>query len=199
MGYIDTVQAYFLELTGRGAILSGRDVELLMGWRAAGATIAIICRGIELAVQGKAERPRDIWACRWHIEPLIENSTLLAVGRHEEPLDPEGPQQSTLSRIQKAGEAADRDAFRDAYRDAWKRVKQLENTDSFEDLVAVDNHLLDTFWDALTRVERAQLEELIAAELTTLKSISKDARQQHIDARRRHFLKREFGLVSVLD
>src|SRR5690606_15768997 len=78
--YLEAVQTYFLEMTGRGIVLSSRDHSLLLDWYAQGASIATVCQGIDRAV-AELRTPRDIWACRKQVEPFIERARHRSVGR----------------------------------------------------------------------------------------------------------------------
>ena len=42
-GYFETIQAFFLELTGKGLVLSSRDIETLKKWADQGASAATVC------------------------------------------------------------------------------------------------------------------------------------------------------------
>lgn len=99
-GFFDTIQIYFLELTGRAVLFSGRDMELLCQWREQGATAALICRGIQQAVASMQEgqSPRGIHGCqRWVEEELAHSRERAAGGHTDEPAvghAPVGPQES---------------------------------------------------------------------------------------------------------
>lgn len=76
IGFFDIIQAYFTKLTGRFVMFSGRDMALLEGWRARGATAVAICRGIRDAVMhmDQSQPPRDLYNCRDFIEPYVERA-----------------------------------------------------------------------------------------------------------------------------
>jgi hypothetical protein len=194
-GYFETVQAYFLELTGKGLVLSSRDIEALSAWQAQGATAATICKGIERAVAAKASKPRDIWACRAWIEPLVEISRARAV---ESPASEDSSSSEVLTSIEEAGRAADREAFKQAYREAWLRLRSQEVGRSWETLVEVDAALVSAFLAALNEDEQKALHRTILAD-PSLVGMTAEARERHVAARTRRLLKERFGLVSPLD
>lgn len=87
-GFFDTIQIYFLELTGRAVLFSGRDMALLCQWREQGATAALICRGIQQAVASMQEgqAPRGIYGCQRWVEEKLAHSRERAAGRHADEL-----------------------------------------------------------------------------------------------------------------
>lgn len=84
VGFFDTIQLYFMELTGRAIMFSGRDMELLCRWRDQGATTTTICRGIREAVASmeEGEAPRGIRGCERWIEIEVSQARERSAGRH---------------------------------------------------------------------------------------------------------------------
>lgn len=193
-GYFETIQAFFLELTGKGLVLSSRDVEALAAWQAQGATAATICKGIERAVAAKGSRPRDIWACRAWIEPLVAISR----SRTVEITDALESPSNVLTSIEEAGRAADREAFKQAYRDAWLRLRTQETSHTWEALMEADAALVAAFLAALSDEEQLSLNRTILGDASLI-GMTAEARERHIAARTRRLLKDRFGLVSPLD
>lgn len=95
LGYLDTIQMFFLEVTQRSVFFSGRDVELLEEWRQQGATARAVCRGVRDAVDAMPtdDPPRDIYACRRWIEPYVEQARRRSAGRNDRSGDDEGGSQ----------------------------------------------------------------------------------------------------------
>ncbi|MEZ4458675.1 MAG: hypothetical protein R3E66_02895 [bacterium] len=198
-GYFETIQAFFLEMTGKGLVLSSRDVEALIKWRDEGATAATICKGIERAIEARAEKPRDIWACRKWIEPLVAVARSHAAGSHDpdDAVD-ESPQTRVLDSIEAAGRAAQRDAFKQAYRQAWAQIRATEEVALWEALLEADRALVAAFLLALSDEERKTMQDQILAD-PSLRSMSAAAKESHIEARTKKALKAHYGLVSPLD
>lgn len=120
-GYFDTIQMFFLELTGRAVMFSGRDMELLCRWRDQGATAAIVCRGIEEAVRSMAEDepPRGVRSCQGWIERELENARERGGGGHLKERSPQAevytyPQDEEL---QQDAAASKKNAASDAIKD----------------------------------------------------------------------------------
>ncbi len=197
-GYFETIQAFFLELTGKGIALSSRDIEALSKWAKQGATAATICVGIERAVDALAEKPRDIWACRAWIEPLVAVARTRKVESEVEEVEEEAPQIQALRIIEDAGRAADREAFKQAYRDAWSRIRAVEEQALWEALILTDSALVSAFLAALSDEEREVVQNTVLAD-PGLVGMSPDAREHHVTAKTRRILKERFGLVSPLD
>lgn len=197
-GYYETVQAFFLELTGKGIVLSSRDIETLTKWNEQGATAATVCVGIERAVEALAEKPRDIWACRAWIEPLVAVARTRKVESEIEADEQEDPQIQALRIIEDAGRAADREAFKQAYRDAWSRIRAVEEQALWEALILTDSTLVSAFLAALSDEEREVLQNTVLSD-PGLVGMSANAREHHMTAKTRRILKEKFGLVSPLD
>ena len=198
-GYFETDQAFFLELTGKGLVLSSRDVEALIKWRDEGATAATICKGIERAIEARAQKPRDIWACRKWIEPLVAVARSHAAGSHDlHETQQESAQARVLETIEAAGRAAQRDAFKQAYRDAWAQIRACEEIALWEALLEADRALVTAFLLALSDDERKAMLDQILAD-PSLRSMSVAAKESHIEARTKKVLKAHYGLVSPLD
>ncbi len=211
MGFYDTIQVYFMELTGRAIMFSGRDLELLSRWRDEGASAAVVCRGLREAVEalGEKELPRDIYNCRKFIEPQVAMARSKAVGANESSEisgedvgdEDDGIFGGVLRNIAEAGQAAEAESVKELYRDAYRRVRALEvdcgfGTAAFEALAQVERSLADGFFERLEAGERARIEERIAEESGGLVGqMSAEAREEHLRARRRLMLVREYGLV----
>lgn len=197
-GYFETIQAFFLELTGKGIVLSSRDIEALSKWNEQGATAATICVGIERAVEALAEKPRDIWACRAWIEPLVAVARTKKVESDVQEIEEEAPQTQALRVIEEAGRAAERAAFKQAYREAWSRIRAAEEQALWEALVLTDSALVSAFLAALSDEEKEIVQKTVMSD-PGLVGMSADAREHHMTAKTRRILKEKFGLVSPLD
>jgi len=209
LGYFDTVQAFFLELTGRGMTLSGRDVELLLRWRDEGASAAIICQGIDRAVSSMAERPRDIWACRRHIEPLVEKARKASAGGHREPEPAREPVtrdsyattvlEQAVEIIERCGEAARLEQFKAVYRAAWKRLHEIDPEDALAEVAQLEDELARDFFEALDSSEQKAVDsEIRETQGAYLKNMSSNARSQHLAAHRKRILGERYDFPSLL-
>ena len=198
LGYIDTIQAFFLEMTGRGAMLSSRDLQLILEWRSRGASTAVICKGVEQAMREQRDLPRDIWGCRYSVEKLVGPAATEAPAP-KVPTPAEDVLTAAMKRIEEAGKEADRETFKAAYRKAWRRLKELDTEDSFEAVFQVEESLLEHYWAALAASERQEITDMIAEEMTRFGQMSQSAKQQHEVARRRRLLQRDFGLIPLLE
>jgi len=197
-GYFETIQAFFLELTGKGLVLSSRDIETLKKWADQGASAATVCVGIERAIDALAEKPRDIWACRAWIEPLVAVARTRAVESEIESENQVDPQLEALQKIEEAGRAAERAAFKQAYRDAWSRVRAAEQQALWETLILTDSALVQAFLAALSEEERLAVQKTVLAD-PGLAGMSGDAREHHTTAKTRRILQEQYGMVAPLD
>lgn len=155
LGFIEQVQYFFTELSGRTYIPSPRDLAYLLPLKEQGAPAAAVCRGIEEAFRayGEAERPRSVRQCWPFIEAELERlaESGLHSGSGSDPGhggDPAGaaspgeaspaPDEDgeggeaellhqTLQAIEEAGRASGEERWREAYRAGWRRARELSN------------------------------------------------------------------------
>ena len=154
--------------------------------------------GIERAIDALAEKPRDIWACRAWIEPLVAVARTRAVESEIESENQVDPQLEALQKIEEAGRAAERAAFKQAYRDAWSRVRAAEQQALWETLILTDSALVQAFLAALSEEERLAVQKTVLAD-PGLAGMSGDAREHHTTAKTRRILQEQYGMVSPLD
>lgn len=211
LNFLETVQIYFLEVTGKGVVLGSRDAELLQAWRAEGATAAAICQGIDDAVRARTELPRSIAGCRKWVEPRIEASRSLRTGRHESTADadetsvPAAPRRASdwadeaLARIVTAGEAAERTQVKDAYRGAYRKLRSAieKGEDLAQVLLEIEVELSEEVFEALHDEEQAGFERSLDRD--RLDSMGSQARERFVEAARRRYLEESFGLISVFE
>jgi hypothetical protein len=231
-GYFDTIQFYFLEVTGTGFMFSGRDLELLSRWRDEGATATVICRGIKEAVASMDDDddpPRGIWPCQGWIESEIERAREMATGGHahreanqheaspgetkeESRAEPSADAESSayadlfeeaLANIERGGKTCEAEALREVYRKAWKELKVLVAgagvDDPFAELAAIEDALVDGYFRALDRHVQNRIEDAISEQnRADLAIMSPEAREEHLTARRRKLLVREYGLTTLV-
>lgn len=188
-GFFDTIQVYFLELTGRAIMFSGRDMELLCRWRDEGASAAIICRGIAEAARNMAdgEPPRGVRSCQVWIEREIASARARASGGRAEEVAPaaqptaprdnapaeaaptvaasnphEALLKSALARIESAGQACPEDGPRRVFRDAWRSTRALLDRDTLTDPYSELAAIEDALADGYYRALDLQKQQAIA-------------------------------------
>lgn len=218
--FFDIIQAYFTRLTGRFMMFSGRDMELLQGWRDQGATAASICRGIREAVlHMEQERPpRSLYNCRDFITPYVERARSRRVGERARVIDVPAeqaarqgrvrPRQSAAARaletIERAGARCQREEVRELYRRAWYQVRaladELDIDRLYSALLDLEESLAEEYLETLTPRQRERLEARLVDEARALSArMSEEAWRSHLAARRRYLLTREHGLVALLE
>lgn len=239
-GYFDTIQFYFLEVTGKGIMFSGRDMELLRQWRDEGATATVICRGIKEAISNMDDDdpPRGVYACQGWIEAEIERAREMATGGHggrqpqsgsagqsgarahhdqqgaSEQDRSEQDQQTSgaydelfdeaLSNIERGGKTCEAEELRQVYRQAWRELKVLVEgagvDDPFSELAAIEDALVDGYFRALDRQVQDRIEDAISEQnRADLAIMSPEAREEHLAARRRKLLIRDYGLTPLIE
>lgn len=227
-GFFETVQVYFMEITQRGALFSAHDQALLQKWHDQGRSAQVVCRGIQEAVAARGEDeepPRSLRLCEVFVDREWERVKEQQVGRHESPFESEKPALSApvtgpvvsaegeeqaledelytqaAQAIERAGRAAQDERWRRAYRQGWRTLKKIyhEQEDfSFEELQALDEALVDAYFDALFDEERQELEVELSQVDPMLHQMSPAAQREHLRARRRRVLLRRYGLLDLI-
>lgn len=224
LGFHDIIQAYWVRLTGKFVMFSGRDMALLEDWRSQGATAASVCRGIRDAVMWMHQQdpPRDLYNCRTYIEPHVERARARTIEGaqgisasdyarelgNQRNTDGEKRLPAALERaldiIERAGASCKQDELRTIYRHAWYHVRglgtDLDLDEQYRALLELEELIAEQFFELLPERVRKKIEIEIVQEATSLGlRMSEDGWVHHIAARRRFLLARDHGLISLLD
>ena len=138
---------------------------------------------------------------------------LAACGDSDQPTADEAPStgnaytslfEDALTNIERAGKNCDKEDLRQVYRQAWRELRALADAsdvdDPFSELAAVEDALVDGYFRALDRAEQDRIEDAISEQnRTDLAVMSPEARREHLAARRRRLLIREYGFVPLID
>ncbi|MGM0557381.1 MAG: hypothetical protein ACQEVA_13440 [Myxococcota bacterium] len=217
LSFFDTIQIFFTQLTGRGVMLGGRDIEYLDRLRAEGVDARMVCRAIAEAVEQMPDDdpPRNVFACRPWIDSHLERVRAGSAGAHTESPEQEAsddesseaedeaegeaggagragsPQpllEDALASIESAGKDARSEAIRQVYREAWRQVREL-----MDDAVSNPFEELAAVEDALVA---AYFEALADDERERLEKKLEQEHAPHLqrmteEARRRHLRARK--------
>ena len=192
IGFFDIIQAYFTKLTGRFVMFSGRDMALLEGWRARGATAVSICRGIRDAVMhmDQSQPPRDLYNCRDFIEPYVERArargevsefsseaSFGVASLSDRPLHARASEDGggtrrqrgvayrALQKIERAGQQCERGEIRALYREAWYCVRDAALRDDVEEQYGVLLELEERLADAYFETLSSVMREQLERQL----------------------------------
>ena len=204
-----------MDFTGRGAILSARDLQALYTWSDQGLPTELIFRAIRTCARDNDTVPRDLWACRWHVEREAK-ACGIDISNHKK-RRPDAPQTEhhnakptpsgaaensylidTLNRIEQAGRTTQHASIKDLYRDLWKRVRDTPDDALIDELFALSDELTDLFWAQLSDTEQKEIDARISAGLTKA-NMSPDALQWHVKSQREAVLKADYGLINLLE
>lgn len=204
--YFAAVQDYFLERTGRGLVLSSRDLELLMEWLDSGASAAIVCQAIDDAIDRLEKLPRDIYSCRKYMESRLSQlptRSLRApqpVRRAPQPSMDETP--SLLQKLQAARESARRLEFRDVYARLYPMIAEAiaGGADPLVVAYQYDDQLVDEAFAALGSDERRKIDLEIEGRFGAhLAMMPPEGREDTLRASRRDILQTRFGLIPLVE
>lgn len=207
--YFDAVQNYFLERTGKGLVLSSRDLELLLSWRRSGASAAIICQGIDEAVDTLKSAPRDLHACKKYVEPRLDDvnvrmrpSASFSAPKPAAPVREINPENRYVQRLVEAQQSASVSAFGNVYRSLCARFTAALSTgaDPVSTAYDFDDLLVDEAYQALQTDQRLRIDTEIDSRFGAhLAMMPPEGREETIRASRRDILQKSFGLVGLVD
>jgi hypothetical protein len=204
MNFIDQVQAFFLERTQKGIVLSSRDVALLYGWRAQGATVTAVCLGIEDAIGAMMRPPRDLHACRKYVDKRVGNLEGLGSSGQEEQApraESGGCVERAQVRIERVREQVERPGFRAAYERvaiALTECRALSDGDALGEIVRLEETLFEELFAALSTEERDGLDSCVQdSQRAELDRMSAAARGEHMQSWRRRILLERYGLPAL--
>lgn len=210
--YFDAIQNYFLERTGNGLVLSSRDLELLMDWRKSGASAALVCQGIDEAMQSLNRGPRDLHSCKRFVEPRLGDLRVdeysrparrspEASRRTEESTSPADPWADALRRVDEARSTTESTALQTTYAELARRIREAKqtNADPYDTLFRFEDWIVDETFAALSEDERRRIDLAIEGRHgPRLSMMSDEGREQAFRAGRRRILRDDHGLIRLL-
>lgn len=185
--YLEAIEAAFLSRSGRGLMLSSRDIELVARWARANAPVSVVVDGIDRAFEHHdGRRPvRGLAYVAPAVEEAISAWRARRVGSTEhspaaEPDDEAGGRgwDAVLGSIEEAGRAQPTEARRVACRQSWQSVAALRRrhaagllTDPYEALDDIQDQWADDLFEALDAAEQAALEAELEEALAPERSV----------------------------
>lgn len=205
--YFESIQDYFLERTGRGLMLSSRDLELLIGWRQSGATAQTVCRGIDEAVESLANMPRDLHAVKRYVEPRLAEEVSAAPVFRSAPtqakaIPDDDPWAVAIDTLSSARNQTPRPELTESFGEVMQRIRQAReaNADPWTVLYELDDFLVRDVFDRLGEDERRLIDlEIEGKHGAHLAVMGDDAREQTMLESRRRALQERWEIPSLTD
>jgi hypothetical protein len=185
--YLEAIEAAFLSRSGRGLMLSSRDIELVSRWARANAPVSVVVDGIDRAFEHHdGRRPvRGLAYVAPAVEEAISAWRARRVGSAEHSPATEtageangGGWDVVLGAVEGAGRAQPTEARRAACRQCWQSVVSLRRrhaagllTDPYEALDEVAEAWADDLFDALDAAQQAALEAELEEALAPERSV----------------------------
>ncbi len=206
--YFDSVRDYFLERTGRGLVMSSRDMELMLGWFRSGASAAIVCQGIDDALESLRDIPRDLHACRKFVQERLEK--LGPTAAHVVSRRPPSPRVATdrvtesmlLQKLARARKSPSRPEFGTVYESLFPEMNDAlaEGADDTALAYTFEDRLADQAYRALQTADRERIDSEIESKLgPRLSAMPPEGRRETIEAHRRDILHSNYGLVRLVE
>ncbi len=209
--YLREIEQYFLELTGRGVMLSSADYELIDSWRRAGVPKEIVLRSIRDAVArlgvvvgGTTQRPCRLCDLREAIEAGIAASMGRVPGDADEVGGAVGEAlaEQVVYRLGRLASMEKDDKVRTLYLEARRRIMESDLREAAEVLDKVDeveSYIYDELFDSLDEdTKRAVLKEAEGMIHEGGKYMTSKAYEESLLQLRNTVLARRFGIKALL-
>lgn len=184
--YLKAIEQRFLELRGRGLMLSPRDVMLVDQWRERGVPTRVVLGAIEAGVERylethphEASIPSSLAYFAGHVDRAVNERQELLIedqadgstwGREPTTRDEAGEaakaeaqRQRLLKAIAAAGRQQSSETAREALRYAWRRLVKPTDVNLWEQASDVDRDLVDMLAACLVDEWKTALELAVTA------------------------------------
>lgn len=209
--YFESIQKYFLERTGKGLMLSSRDLELLIGWRQSGASAHVVCRGIDEAVASLQSAPRDLHAVKRYVEPRLSEPTSAAPvfespradeGASDGPAESRDPWVIALTTLSQARDHSGRPELIASFMEVTRRIQEARaaHTEPWTALYELDDFLVTDAFARLGEDERRMIDlEIEGRHGARLAVMDEQTRQQTMLESRRRAMRDRWQLPSLTE
>ncbi len=187
--YLATVEAAFLQVSGRGLMLSARDVELVGRWCRAGVPVKVVCAGVAAAFDRPPRRPvRSLAYTSRAVEEAIRAWRARGVGGS---VGEVGPARSVADEVEAA-------ATRHGGHLAELCARAAEGLRAGRDPDALADGLCEAFLETLDTAERAALERAVDARVVGGDDLTPAIRRELRQAQRWRLVRERLGLPSFV-
>lgn len=174
--YLRAVEQRFVELRGRGFMLSARDLQLVERWRQAGVPLRIVLRALEDGVASFLDRNvsgMPLPSSLAYFENQVDKAAALwrertmSWGKVAQPgtASAEGPERSGLlegvmSVVMASGQACEDEAIKAVLRETWRALRQSADQGSEEPwalIAALDADMVEAVEATLEDATRERL------------------------------------------
>ncbi|MCI0454602.1 MAG: hypothetical protein L0Y68_06360 [Candidatus Dadabacteria bacterium] len=207
--YIKDIENYFLNYVARGIMLSPKEYDLIMKWKARGVPKEVVYKGITKAIENcrkkvtRSEFPRSLVYYASFIEDEIRNYKNIQENKSDniEP-KPNDFIQRILDRLAKIITSEKRDNVRKHYVETRKRISDLLNSND-EDIFTTLENIEEEFYEALFQsLPLSEQERIIsnAKEMINKRSrfMTKRAHRESVLSFRKEILKKDYELIKII-
>ncbi len=201
--YFQSIQSYFLERTGRGLMLSSRDLELMIGWCQSGVAMQVVCRGIDQAVDALREAPRDLHAIRRFVEPRVAPAAApVFVEPRPEPVAQQDVWGVALETAVAARQQAGRPEIAASFLEVSRRIREASDAgaDPWTVLYDLDDFVVRDVFERLSEDERRLIDlEIEGRHGAHLSMMNAETREQTMLESRRRALRDRWEIPSLAE
>ncbi len=215
-GYLKAIERRFLEMRGRGLMLSPRDVMLVDRWRERGIPLRVVLAALEEGAERFAEThpkgeplPSSLAYFEGHVrraaderhELAVERATRGDTGRTAHLLRPQA-RPALLDGIAAAGRRQGGESAKEALRYAWRRLAKPSSDEALWSLVAeVDRDLVDMLAATLEDTGREALSKAVEAAVDNAggEAMSEQAKDDVARTELERWIRERFGLRDLME
>lgn|GEM_PF-1241021 len=217
--YLRAIERRFLEMRGRGLMLSPRDVLLVDTWRERGVPIRVVLAALEEGAERFADAhppgtplPSSLAYFAGHIDRAVHDREELVVEQASRGaaasaagttpkslLKPEA-RQALQNLIAEAGRRQPTESAKEALRYAWRRLVQPSTDEALWELTAIiDRDLVDML--AATLDDASELEAAVEQAVKQAGGGAMSAQAQHDVARaeKERWVRQRFGVRDLME
>ncbi len=206
--FVRTIEAYYLNLKGEGIMLSPKEYDLIVNWRAQSVPKEIVIMGIRKAVEkgiaddrGRKRELRSLTQCAAYVEELIrEYKSSRQSDLNEISHGNKDAVNLVLEKLNRIIQSERRDVVRKHYTTSKKRVLQLledDQSDTFRGLRQIEEDFFEDFFQSIPEEDKKRIMREAAMIVNRRERfMTKRAQSESLNSFRNELLIKEFKLIN---
>ncbi len=206
--FVRAIEAYYLNLKGEGIMLSPKEYDLIVNWRARSVPKEIVIMGIRKALEkdfaddrGRKRKFRSLTQCAASVEELIrEYKSCQQSDQSETRHGKKDPVNLILNKLDRVIQSERRGPVRKHYIDSRKRVLELHDADQsdiFRGLRQIEEDFFEDFFQSISEEDKKKI--MREAEIIISKRerfMTERALSESLISFRNELLMKEFNLIN---
>ncbi len=205
-GYIKDIEKYFLKVTGKGLMLSGKDYNLINSWQERSVSKETVFKAIQNSLKEKdLSKLRGIYSIEDNIEDYIKSTKVEVVTHKDSPsnLSKTNSLKPVLKKIDSIINSQVDDNVKSALIKTRYKIDQLKSykTDNFySELKRIESDFFDTLYKKLDNKSKQDIRNEAENKLPKeAKHFDKETKEKTVNAFRNEIVKRNFNLNNIFE